>query len=97
MKSTIENAMRLQTARALSRLHTSRIGLITSYDPNRHAVKVTYQPDNVPSGWMPLAAAWVGNGCGIFAAPRLGQTVVVNFLESSLDSPIAEQIGRAHV
>lgn len=90
MKSLIENAMRLQAARAMSRLHTSRIGQITSYDPNRHAVKVTYQPDGDKSGWMPLASAWVGNGWGLFAAPEVGQTAIVSFVEGALDGPVAE-------
>lgn len=90
MKSKLENTIRLQVARVLARWFGSRIGVITSYDPNRHAVKVTYQPDGIQSGWMPLAAAWVGNNWGLFAAPVLGQTIKVSFLEWALDAPIAE-------
>lgn len=36
------------------------IGIIQSVDPLRHLARVTVQPDNVLSGWLPLATPVIG-------------------------------------
>lgn len=82
--------MRLQALRVLGATFTTRIGQITSFDPNRWAVKCTLQPDMVKTGWLPLASAWVGNGWGMFAAPAIGQTIEVSFIEGAFDAGTAE-------
>ena len=56
MMAGLQNAIRLQALRAMSDLATSRVGLITSFDPGAWAVRVALQPDGFLSGWLPLAS-----------------------------------------
>lgn len=58
-----------------------RHGIITSYDPTTHAVKVTIQPEDIVTGWLPLQALAVGSGWGAVFAPTLGEQVQVSFQE----------------
>lgn len=86
----LQNAMRLQAqAAAASSRAEPRIGLVSGYDPNRYAVKVTLQPEGNETGWIPLGAVWVGNGWGLFAPPSLGDQVEVSFLEGSSEAGCA--------
>jgi phage baseplate assembly protein gpV len=59
----------------------TRHGIITSYDADTHAVKVTLQPDGTTTGWLPLKALAVGAGWGIVIAPKLGESIEVQFQE----------------
>ena len=58
-----------------------RHGIITGYDPTTHAVKVTIQPEDIVTGWLPLQALAVGAGWGAVFAPTLGEQVQVSFQE----------------
>jgi len=44
--------------------------------------------DENSSCWIRVAQPWAGNGYGAFALPRLGQEVIVEFLEGDPDWPI---------
>lgn len=44
--------------------------------------------DERSSCWARVAQAWAGNGWGAFFLPRVGQEVLVNFLEGDPDRPI---------
>lgn len=44
--------------------------------------------DQNSSCWIRVAQAWAGNAYGAFALPRLGQEVVVEFLEGDPDRPL---------
>ncbi|MCG2595105.1 type VI secretion system tip protein VgrG [Ramlibacter sp. XY19] len=44
--------------------------------------------DQNASCWIRVSQAWAGNGYGAIALPRLGQEVIVEFLEGDPDSPI---------
>jgi uncharacterized protein involved in type VI secretion and phage assembly len=66
-----------------------RIGLISGYDPAKYLVKVTLQPENVETGWIPLGAPAVGNGWGICYGPQIGDQVEVNFIDGDLSSGMA--------
>ena len=46
------------------------------------------------SCWVRVASPWAGNGFGMIALPRLGQEVVVDFLEGDPDQPLIT--GRVH-
>jgi type VI secretion system secreted protein VgrG len=46
------------------------------------------------SCWIRVASPWAGNGFGMIALPRLGQEVVVDFLEGDPDQPLIT--GRVH-
>lgn len=85
MMSPLLNAVRLQVQRALAEIVVSRQGVVTSYDPDNYAAKVTIQPDGVISGWLPVAAQWIGNGWGMYAPPSVGDLVEVHFVDASLD------------
>lgn len=54
-----------------------RFGTITSFDPNSYAARVMMQPEGVLSNWLPVLAAWVGNGWGIACPPSVGDQVMV--------------------
>lgn len=58
-----------------------RHGIITGYDPTTHAVKVTIQPEDIVTGWLPLKAIAVGPNWGAIFAPTLGEQVEVSFQE----------------
>jgi phage baseplate assembly protein V len=90
MIGPLANAMRLQALRALSDKVTTLTGNVTNYDPNRYAVKVTLQPDNISTGYIPLAAHWVGNGWGLFMPPNIGDQVSVTFEGGNLNAGFAE-------
>ncbi len=50
--------------------------------------------DDSSTCWMRVSSPWAGNGFGMIALPRLGQEVVVDFLEGDPDQPIIT--GRVH-
>jgi hypothetical protein len=54
-----------------------RFGLVTSVDPDRYAARVSFQPEGVISGWLPILAPWVGGGWGIACPPAPGDQVLV--------------------
>ena len=54
-----------------------RVAIVTSVDPATFTARVTVQPENVLSGWLPIASPWVGNGWGLASAPSPGDQVVV--------------------
>jgi len=72
MIETFMNAMRLQAQKAAAGDVVSRIGTVTSYDPTTHTARVQLQPDNVLTGWLPIASHWIGNGWGLFSPPTPG-------------------------
>ncbi len=86
MSQALANAVRGQ-ALALSNLRSfNRKGLVSGYDPARHAVKVTLQPEGYETGWMPLGAVWVGAQFGMLAGPTLGDMVEVSFEDGAHDA-----------
>ena len=62
---------------------------------DEHArVKVQFHWDRIgekngdSSCWVRVASPWAGNGWGMVSLPRLGQEVVVDFLEGDPDQPL---------
>ena len=47
-----------------------------------------HEPDNLHSCWMRITSGWAGNGWGMISLPRIGQEVVVDFLEGDPDRPL---------
>lgn len=45
--------------------YTERHALVTSYDPDKHLAKVTFQPEGQESGWLPIETGHIGQGYGI--------------------------------
>lgn len=81
----IANAMRQIGQQQQSARAGTRVGVITNYDPATYSVKVRIQPDDILSGWIPLKAVAVGDGFGIYAAPRPGDVVELHFQEDAID------------
>lgn len=55
----------------------ARFGVVASSDAARHVVRVRVQPEDVLSGWLPVASPWVGAGWGVFCLPSPGDQVLV--------------------
>lgn len=84
--SALANAMRLQAQMASNTTAKPRKGIVSSYNPNTHSVKVRLQPDDDETGWLSLAAAAVGNGWGVIFAPAIGDQVDVHFEDGDAGS-----------
>jgi len=50
----IANLIMREVARQISMIARPRHLLVTSYDPNANAIKGTFEPEGIPSGWIPL-------------------------------------------
>lgn len=48
----------------------------------------TGQYDERSSAWIRVVSAWTGNGYGFIGIPRIGQEVIVNFLDGNPDRPV---------
>ncbi len=87
--SRLLNSLRAQAQMAAQGRGSMRLGLVTSYDPATYSVKVSMQPDNVESGWVPLAAQAVGNGWGILTPPAIGDQILVLMQDSDPEAGVA--------
>lgn len=64
------------------------------YTDEHARVKVQFHWDRIgakdanSSCWVRVASPWAGNGWGMISLPRLGQEVVVDFLEGDPDQPL---------
>jgi uncharacterized protein involved in type VI secretion and phage assembly len=67
------------------------MGIIDGYDPDHYAVKVRLQPENVLTGWLPLASPWVGDQWGMYCGPSLGDVVDVHFQQGDPNAAYVEQ------
>lgn len=67
---------------------TTRIGLISAYDPASYAIKALIQPEDVETGWFPLGSMWVGPNWGAYFAPILGQQITLLFEQGHWDCPV---------
>lgn len=84
MIGALQNAMRLQALRAQANTFGNRMGVVTSYDPKRYAAKVTLQPDDLQTGWLPVASCWIGKSWGFFTPPNIGDQVTVEFCDGDI-------------
>ena len=87
------NAMRREAERVAGQIAMKRAGIVTAYDPAVYAAKVRIQPEDTETGWLPIASPWVGDGWGLFAAPKVGDVVEVSFQEGGRGAGI---IGLRH-
>jgi len=85
--NALSNAMRQQAEISAGTKALPRMGLVSSYDPNKHSAKILWQPDGIESDWMPVGAVGVGAGFGVLCAPNLGDMVLVEFSEGSSNAP----------
>lgn len=83
------NAMARQAALGAAGTMSTRLGTVTSYDPNLYCVKVLIEPEEIETGWIPVTSAWVGNGWGIFCPPSSGDLVELQFQEGDIQAGVA--------
>ena len=94
MISQIRNQMALHAQMAQSARATTKVGVVTSYDPGSASARVQIQPvdpdhpDNSLTGWLPVASAWVGNGWGIDAPVSPGDQVEVQFFNGEIENGV---------
>lgn len=84
------NFMRQAAQMATQGEATTRIGIVTGYDPNTYSAKVQIQPEGLETGWIPVTSSWVGNGWGMFCPPSLGDAVKVEFQGGSFESGMTD-------
>lgn len=65
-----------------------RFGIVSSFDPNSYAARVSLQPEGVLSGWLPVLSAWIGSGWGIASPPSVGDQVLVVPQEGHADQGV---------
>lgn len=61
----------------VSQFGAPRFGLVASFNPQTYCAKVTIQPENTLTGWLPVLSSWVGVGWGFVAPLPLGVQVLV--------------------
>lgn len=71
------NTLKAQGAAQDQAAGVPRFGTVTSVDPATATARVTLQPENVLTGWLPLLTPWVGNGWGLACPPSPGDQVLV--------------------
>lgn len=80
----LHDMMRREAVRVMGQVASAKVGFITSYDPTSHRAKVNIMPQGIDpdtvtaeTAWLPIATTHIGNGWGIYAAPAIGDQVVV--------------------
>lgn len=79
MMHAIQNQMRMLAQLSQNERMDDAKGVVVSYDPDSYAARVVLKPADVLTGWLPIAAEWVGNGWGMFCPPSIGDLVAVAF------------------
>lgn len=80
----LQNLNKRDASLSMNGIGQTQLGLISSYDPNTYCVKVDLQPpvdefgNCAQTNWIPLGTIWAGNGWGMFAAPNIGDQVIVH-------------------
>lgn len=87
MSDALTNLIRREVMRAMQQYARSRVGTVSSYDPEKHAVKVKMQPEGHETDWMPIGSHHIGNGFGVMVAPKVGEQVEIGFQEGDPESP----------
>jgi phage baseplate assembly protein V len=82
----LANAMRAQSQRSLQSVRALRGGIVTSYDPESYSARVSLQPDNVETGWLPVWSPWANEAWGLVCPPSPGAQVAVIFFEGDPDA-----------
>lgn len=82
------NAVKRHVAAMIGQQGQTRIGTIVSVNADTYQARVMLQPENVQSGWLPVAAAMVGGGWGIVSPPTVGEQVVIEPQEGDAEHGI---------
>lgn len=91
---SIENLIYRSIERYWASKYNPRYGIVTSYDPDKHAAKIAFQPENQESGWIPIHAHHIGDGWGILVGLQIGDQVKLDHQES--DFEVGSVVARVH-
>ena len=91
---SIENLIFRCIERVFSGKYAPKYGVVTSYDPEKHAAKVKIKPSDIESGWLPIQAHHVGNGWGVVVGLTEGDQVKITHNGGDLE--IGEITARVH-
>lgn len=83
MQRIIEQ-IKLQAAMVGNSSVRTRMGTVSSYDPDGYCCKVVIQPEGTETGWLPIATPWCGNGWGLMVPVSVGDEVDVHFDDGDL-------------
>ena len=85
---SFEQMVRVPPALMLAQRVHAKIGVVTSYNPDRYQAKVALQPRGQLSGWLPIATQWAGNQWGLYVPPSPGSHVIVAFVEGAINAGV---------
>ncbi len=80
------NLVHREVVRVLDGRTRETAGIVDSYDPVTHSVKMKLQPEDILTGWMPLRQAQAGNGVGSHMAPSIGDHMSAAFHEDEREA-----------
>lgn len=86
MMNGMRNQMLLAAQMANAGRASTRIGVVTSFDPGSYSAVVKLQPEGSLTGWLPIVSPWVGNGWGLFSPPSIRDLVEVQFQEDNIEA-----------
>lgn len=86
--SGIGNTIMGYTERAVSQLASTRVGIVTSYNPDDFTAKVQYDDWDEPSDWLPIMALAANDSVSVRAAIEVGMHVFLIPQEADSDSYI---------
>jgi Type VI secretion system/phage-baseplate injector OB domain len=81
------NLIHREIMATMDRMTRRQPGIVDSYDPETHAVKLKLMPDSGPgeepviTGWIPLHTMQTGNGAGWHSPPNIGDPGWIEFHE----------------
>ncbi len=76
------------TPNGADELHTDALGRIRVQFHWQTAPGADARPDNRSSCWVRVAQRWAGAGMGLQHIPRIGQEVLLDFIEGDIERPI---------
>lgn len=82
------NAQMLAATQADAERAGLRSGIVSAFDPATYAVRVRLQPEDVETGWIPVATLAAGAGWGLQLAPKLGAVALVQFERDAIDAGV---------
>jgi phage baseplate assembly protein gpV len=87
--SKLSNAQRAAMYKMLADARApTRFGEVSSYDPDNYTAKVTIQPEETETGWLPILGQGLGAGFGSYYGLLPGMQVSVMHAEGDRDNGI---------
>lgn len=91
----LTNLVRRECARLLARWARPRHLLVTSYDPTTNSIKGMSQPENNPTGWIPILTHGASvSGISVQVGPSIGDLAIVEHAEG--DPEVGHVSGFVH-